>query len=453
MRFEERAQADQLKLEFGASAFPPISHDEALDALLDIIERHSGELMPSRVRVEGKRQVRYSRAGATKRFSERDLKHESWWVSLSREDKPEMLLWLHFNRTFDDGRLPFWMTLKVLPFDFYREPALAEDRAQRLVSLVRDVSRLMSAYHAYAHSDADVSMSQPVVLNRCEPRRVSAVYWLNVYGKEMVDEIGRERVLSTPAAHLEELPHGAVLLLSRPTPADFDSEEARLAQARALVHLDPSQPFDAVFATLRERSAAFVRVERDWDPDLTEILEYVLNYRLLRDRQRETARFNHLRPTVTEWLPLEKARRSDYVNVHAAIKEYGVYAELLQHAPWSWVEIPGLKSGGPPSLTALDCHFWQYEYGKDMKRENLEATLIPGVGSYLGELMVNELGGRWVPRQNRDEAYVVIGDRAWLPFLRARHCLGADRECVLNYSLTKFYREAERYARSLRGKF
>jgi hypothetical protein len=62
---------------------------------------------------------------------------------------------------------------------------------------------------------------------------------------------------------------------------------------------------------------------------------------------------------------------------------------------------------------------------------------------------VNQLGGRWVPRRKLEEAAVIIGDRAWLPFLRARHALeGVD--APLDFSGTQFFREAQRHA-SRRG--
>lgn len=32
-------------------------------------------------------------------------------------------------------------------------------------------------------------------------------------------------------------------------------------------------------------------------------------------------------------------------------------------------------------------------------------------------------GGRWVPRKKLEEAAVAVDDRAWLPFLSARHPL------------------------------
>jgi hypothetical protein len=52
-----------------------------------------------------------------------------------------------------------------------------------------------------------------------------------------------------------------------------------------------------------------------------------------------------------------------------------------------------------------------------------------------------------VPRQKREQAQVIVGDIAYRPFLRAKHYL-QSRQAVIDYSLTKFVREAERHLRS-----
>ena len=57
---------------------------------------------------------------------------------------------------------------------------------------------------------------------------------------------------STPAWRVEELPNGCVLLVTWPTAADFASDEARRAQARAHVHLRPDLDFDTVLRRLPE---------------------------------------------------------------------------------------------------------------------------------------------------------------------------------------------------------
>lgn len=69
--------------------------------------------------------------------------------------------------------------------------------------------------------------------------------------------------------------------------------------------------------------------------------------------------------------------------------------------------------------------------------------MIPAVGGYVGELLVRRFGGRWVPRRKRDEAAVVIGEHAWLPFVRAGEYL-VDHQAAVRASLTHFVREIER---------
>ena len=314
------------------------------------------------------------------------------------------------------------------------------------------MARRFPPWCAYGHSETDASMgADESPRYGFLPRRTSEVYWLNVYGKEMVEAIGRERVLTTPATHLEQLPHGGVLFLTRPTPGDFNSEEARVAQAAALVHLNPEKSFDAVLARLRERSAALVTIVPDWDPDLVGLLEHVLDWGALKDRQRETARFNAYRPPpVAEWTPLDEAPESDVKDVAAMVEDYGIRAELLVET-WYEKEVPELKNRGADSLIPLDRHLWQFNYGQEAKQEVREGHLLRAVGAYLGELLVRDFGGRWVPRKNHDESYVVLGDRAWLPFLRARHAM-RDKQSVIDYSMTKFYREAERHIRALQHK-
>jgi len=95
------------------------------------------------------------------------------------------------------------------------------------------------------------------------------------------------------------------------------------------------------------------------------------------------------------------------------------------------------------ALTELDLHFWRAVNGQtEGESQEVRDFIIP-TGAYLGEALVEELGGRWVLRRSLEECYVVLGDRAWKPFLRARHCL-RNRHTVLDYSLTQFFREAER---------
>jgi hypothetical protein len=76
--------------------------------------------------------------------------------------------------------------------------------------------------------------------------------------------------------------------------------------------------------------------------------------------------------------------------------------------------------------------------------------LVPMLGGYLGELLVKHLGGHWVPRRSLLETAVVVGPRAWLPFLRAHHMLQVPSNSLgksLDFTLSQFFHQAARHAR------
>jgi hypothetical protein len=74
------------------------------------------------------------------------------------------------------------------------------------------------------------------------------------------------------------------------------------------------------------------------------------------------------------------------------------------------------------------------------------ARLVEPLGAWLGQLLVSELGGEWVPRTKLEENQVVVGRIAFLPFLRVEHYL-ASKQAVLEYSLTQYFAAAKRAKR------
>jgi hypothetical protein len=160
--------------------------------------------------------------------------------------------------------------------------------------------------------------------------------------------------------------------------------------------------------------------------------------------RKNVERFNHYRPPpVSEWLPAAQAPAPDVDNIQAALDTYdGLYAEqliALFHA-----KVPEVMDGTPEALPRLDWHLWRSRWGKNITHEQRE-TLVPALGAFLGRYLVDQLGGRWVPRRKLEEAAVIIGDRAWLPFLRARHALNG-LDAPLDSSCTQLFREAQRLA-------
>jgi hypothetical protein len=434
---------DNLTLRLYSPVNPLDRGHEGLDEVLNLIESLDEELRPNLVYLSRNR--KYSRQLVHERLHEFRY-GASTSIALGRSQRPNEDWWLSFlDRGSEDTRFSLELTLS--PFALVREEARAQERAHHLVSLVRAFAQRFPLSYGLAHSHTDFFMgSDPHVTGRHEPKRVYEAYWLNVYGPRMVEELGRQRLLSTPAALMEELPGGAVLWLTRPTPADFDSEEARHAQARALVYLRPELKLEETLATLRQRSLVFVPIPVEFDADVADILWWEVEHRGLVKQRENVERFNGYRPPpVSEWLPAAQAPAPDVDDVQRAIDTYeGLYAEQL--IALFHKEVPALMKGALEALPRLDYHLWHFDWGRLEEEEQKEA-LIPALGAWLGMHLVHTLGGRWVPRRKLEETTVVVGDRAWLPFLRARHAL-QGRDAPLDFSCSQLFRLAQRHARA-----
>jgi hypothetical protein len=419
----------------------PIAHgSDGIDPLLEAIRLHAGIYTPERI--SAKKAPRAYSQEAVKHVLEAQDPEEGISLYLSRRTDPKVTYKFEFMG--EDAPIGFWLEI-ILPLSFFEDPRNAEERSRAFVSLASALAKACNPVYGYAHSRADTLLgTDPHTRDPFAPFQVYEMYWLNIYGPPMVEQLGRDRVRSTPSFRLEELPDGGVLLLTRPTPIDFASNEARVAQASALTWLRPEVNFEEVLATLRERSTTLMPVTKNWDPDIADLLDLILQDVPYERHQLQISQFNTYRPPeVSEWYPLQNLLPSDVKDVDDTIDYYGgVYAEQL--AVLLHTSVPEVMHASPKSLPLIDYHFWHFNYPGKFDRTLIETQLVPSVGAYLGEVMVRNLGGRWVPRKNLDESQVVVGDRVWLPFLRARHYL-QSKESILDYSLTKFYRTAQRF--------
>jgi hypothetical protein len=409
--------------------------------ILKAIDAYAGGLYPDQI--VGRAVMPYSHK-TFRRLIVQQKSRSKIVLDLVRSTDPEVLYEMSFVQ---DGPIGFWLRI-IIPFSYFAEIRWAEERSQELVALVLELARACPPAYGYAHSKGDLALGcDPHTADPFATNAVYEAYWLNLYGTEMVQLLGRERVLSTPAAEIEEIPSGGILLLTQSTPADYASEDARVAQARALAHLREDVAFEEALARLRQRSAKLAPVEKNWDIDIADLLELTLDSVSYAERQQEIARLNQYHPPeVSEWMPLSDLLPVDVGDPEEIIALYGgLYAERL--AALLHNEVPAVMGGTPESLPPIDYHFWHFDYPGTFKREDIDNDLVPAIGAYLGEVMVNHLGGRWIPRRNIDESQVVIGERAWLPFLRARHYM-QSKQSALDYSLTQFYRVAVRTARS-----
>jgi hypothetical protein len=415
--------------------------ERELEPCLQALEEYASGWMPDVVK--GKRYRKYSRAAIWKGLEE-ERDGNSTDVGLYRTQWPALDMTLRI--AFPPRTPELYLYVRMQPLNPFEDEA----RCRRFVDLVHAWARRYPVTYARAHSAADGQLADWPRFGRDVRTsmrdgfdKVYEVFWLNVFGPKLVEAIGRERVLSTPAHRVEVLPNGAVLLVLWPTAAGFASDEARLAQARAHAHLRPDLDFDTLLRTLRERSAALAPVEPRFPPDLAPLLSRIVDFAHISERQRRIADFNAWQPPEPdEWLPAHASLLPDVTDPAAALEHYADLAETL--VAIMHTHVPTVFETSPPSLTDLDFRFWREEFPRIFAGRKVDEHAVPAVGAYLGEVLVKHLGGEWIPRRKLEETGVRVGGRVWLPFVRAWRYM---RSCqaLLDYSLTGLYRAAERH--------
>jgi hypothetical protein len=432
---------DSLALYFKGTFDPGTDLQRALEPFLQALEEHAGEWMPDIV--NGQRRRKYSRAAFWKSLEEQFAKSFSF-IGLNHSTAPAMAMTINLFRNETPRQL--WFHMDVQPLTFFAE----EERCRKFVELVRAWSLHYPVSYVSAHSTADEELADAPYYGRDKETarndgfdKIYTVCWLNVFGPKLIDTVGRERMLATPAHRVEELPNGSILLVTWPTAADFTRAEARQAQARALVHLRPELDFDTVLRSLIERNAALVPVEPRFHPDVAPLLYRLLDYVSIGQRQREIAQFNAYQPPEPdEWLPANASLPSDVPDTKAALEHYSLLAEYL--VALFHTRVPSVFEETPESLTEVDFQFWLENFPEIFERHNIDQRAVPAVGAYLGQVLVRRLGGEWIPRRKLEEAQVRVGQRVWLPFLRA-HRYMRSRQSLVDFSLGQLYRVAERH--------
>ena len=432
---------DSLRLVLTSPFAPERELKKELEPFLSALEKYSDGWMPDVV--SGRRHVKYSRASFWKALEQRRAevgKRAYFYRTSSPALEMSLKLWF-------PPQLPeLSIMATVQPLSFFANA----ERCHQLIELARDWASHYPVTHAAIHSLADRALAGTPYFGRDEKvarrdgfDKIYEVFWLNVLGPELVRSVGRERVLSAPAWRVEELPNGSILLVTGPTVADFASDAAREAQARLHLHLRPDLDPTTLRHTLRERSAALAPVQPRFPPDLTPLLTRVVDNFPIHERQREIARLNAWRPPEPkEWRPAHAALPSDVPEPERALQRYATLADnlvVMVHA-----DVPSVLEGTIESLTDADFYFWREDYTHTRLREVLDSHVMPALGAWLGEMLVQHLEGEWIPRARLMEAQVRVGDRVWLPMVRAFHLL-RSRQSILDFSLTQLYREAERH--------
>ncbi|WNG42763.1 hypothetical protein F0U60_00600 [Archangium minus] len=441
LNIRELNVGDSLLLTFDGAFDPPSEIARELEPFLQALETYAGEWMPDVI--EGKRRRKYSRAAIWKALEEK-RDENSMSIGLYRTKLPALDMSLRLWFPPLPPEVHIW--LEVQPLSFFTEA----ERCHKFVDMVRAWASHYPVPHAMAHSMADDELSGAPYFGRDEQTarrdgfdKIYELSWLNVFGPKLVETVGRERMLSTPAHRVEELPNGSILLVTWPTAADFACDEARVAQARAHVHLRPDLDFDTVLRSLRERSATLAPVVPRFHPDVAPLLSRVVDRVSLGERQRRISELNAWQPPEPEeWLPADSALPPDVEDSERVRDYYGYLAERLVALLHS--KVPSVFTESPESLTDIDAHLWSENFPEVFERQHIDEHAVPAVGAYLGEVLVRNLGGQWLPRKKLGEAQVLVGQRVWFPMVRAHRYL-RSRQSLLDFSLSQLYRTAERH--------
>lgn len=421
----------------------PLEQEPAwIGRVLSAIDAALGAFAASGVAGGSARSYRYTHERAAELLEKQS---GAKWLGLERPADPFLLVSLDFIAR-PPAKLPYGFKIEVKTPLKPADDADADALAAAVMNVLRAVSQCCPALYGWAHSDPDVALGKELKSFDLAAPKLNEIYWLNILGADLVEWIGRERVLATPAAKLEALPDGAILLMSHASPWTFAEPEARQAQARALAHLRPDLDEATILARLLAQSETLAPVEPMWDPDVAELLTRILDYRYAYwERMPKIKELNaRQQPPVTEHRALEPEDLNDPLDLEAmaeAKTRFGHLSERLIALLHS--DVPELMKGGSSGLANLDYDFWLRRrvlaWGPKLSEEAAEM-----LGAYLGTALRRDFGGFWLPAETLDETAIAVGGRAWLPFKRAKAFVQSP-EAAIDYSLSQFYNAVKRH--------
>lgn len=410
----------------------PLADWNAARGAVEVLLREAGDLAPTTFRPRYDKREPLKMEALERYFRRRDPSD----VLVLSGDRGIEVEWTGYPpRTTPASKL-----IARIPFPLIADPAHAE----RIIALTRALCNLIAPLYGWGHSEEDVRLAKdPHVTDALAPLVMGQMYWLTVLGASMLKNTQPGQVNTTPAYHVELLKDGSALIVTSPLPSECLSHTAREAQAKALHHLRPDLPADHILHDLLDRSSKLQPATEQLNPDFAELFRMIIDSVPLSERRAKQLELTSYRPPeITEWRPASETLPPDVPDVDDAIDTYHRQAQTFIAGHHD--EIPDLMEAAPEVLPRIDAFFYARDYLRN-EPATLQRLMLPTVGAYLGTMLERYLDGRWVPRQNLEESQVVIGDRAWLPFLRVQHFL-QSKQAAIDFSLNSYYREAERHA-------
>jgi len=411
-------------------AVNPLLAWERTTTVLDAL-RNAGALAPTQFRPRYDRIVPLTPDAIKRHFSRRKVD-----VLVFSNEQGVSIEWTGYPpRTIPASKL-----IMRIPFQLIG----GTEGADRVLALAKALCTACPPVYGWGHSEQDVKLADdPHATDAFASQGLVQAYWLTILGADMVERIGRAQVASTPAHRIETLDNGSILIVTSPQPDESLSPAAREAQARALAHLRPDLVSDRTLPNLHDRSAKLQPVQPQWDQSLDPFFHLIAGAVPLAERRAKVLELNAYRPLeVTEWRPAASVLPADVSDVADAVDTYHRSAQTFVAGHHD--QLPGLMEAEPNVLPQIDAYFlFRDTLHKDPA--TLQRLMVPTLGAYIGTMIEDQLDGTWVPRRTLEESQIVVGDRAWLPFLRVRNFV-QSQQAAIDYSLTRYFYEIRRHA-------
>jgi hypothetical protein len=417
----------------------PITQNvNGIDQLLNLIDENGGDLRPEEV-FDGKFFVKYTHDRVKQIISKQGLGFKNF-LDLRRVTYPKGSYSLDFMYG-EENPTKFWFKLMV-PLDYFSEITLRKKHLNSLLSFIRVLASEFCPSYGFCHPTTDLMFEMGQLKAHSNPPiELRDIYWLNIFGPDLLKYLGKERVLAAPITRAEQLKcneDDLLLFLIQETPFNISSKKSRVNQAQILTRILDAKKFGDVLTQLQERSNILNSEKSGWGGEIADLLKIILDNISEEDRENELKKFNRYRPpTPTEWVPITNLKMSNVSDINKEIDTYKFGAEKL--IALLHQSIPAIVQNKPNSLQCIDYYFWRLNYPARFKTKDIENDLIQSIGGYIGDLLIRYMNGRWVPRINKYETQVIVGKRAWLPFLRAKKYM-QTQQSIIDYSLTQFYR-------------
>ncbi|EDX71720.1 hypothetical protein MC7420_2386 [Coleofasciculus chthonoplastes PCC 7420] len=242
------------------------------------------------------------------------------------------------------------------------------------------------------------------------------LYWLTIFGTELVRAFGESKLLALPKVESFSLDsHQVAICLNEPVLPD--NMEQRLHSESQLADLVGAQFFF-------DRNRTGLQFEQV--PQLAKTLKNISS--------KEAVAHEDL-PEPGALSQVEFKNFGNQVILSPDGIPYANPSDLAEQlVVFLHTDVEEVFTYSRSALEKLDTFFTEHPQKLEYKEQHLQKEFIPALGAYLGEVIVQELGGDWLVREPLLKSTVTINDREVAPFQYAYQVVYDDKKLLDLYN-------------------